>query len=141
MNKDQVKEASKDKAELPQIRVRGEGAQSTSDRAAEQVDIDKLSKYVKQAFEEIANATGLSEKEVLHVVEDIHVEMVKDVPEDNIALKKAIQEAIKKISLATNLDTEQITHVFSEKKNTNLNDIISRLHVRSQDNRENFVSY
>ncbi len=141
MNKDQVKGDSKDKADLPQIRVRGEGAQSASDLAAEQIDIDRLSKFVKQAFEEIVNASGLTEKEVLHVVEDIHVEMVKDVPEGNIALKKAIQEAIKKISLATNLDTEQITHVFSEKKNTNLNDIVSRLHIRSQDNRENFVSY
>ncbi len=133
MDKDQVTKDSKDTAELPQIRPRGKGAQSAADMAAEQVDIDKLSKYVKQVFEEIENATGLTEKDVLHVVEGIHVKMAKDVPEDNMALKKAIQEAIKKISLATNLDTEQITRVFSERKNTNLNDLISRIHVKTQD--------
>ncbi len=141
MNKDPVKYDSKVTADLPQIRVPVEGIKSAADLASEQIDIDKLSKYVKQVFGELANAAGLSVKEVLHVVENIHVELVKDVPEDNIAIKKAIQEAIKKISLAVNLDTEQITHVFSEKKNTNLDDIISRLHVTSQNKRGSFVGY
>jgi hypothetical protein len=145
MNQDQVKEVTKDALELPQIRFPLKeteesvtGAGKTAELAAEQVDIDKLSKYVENAFGEIAKASGLSATEVLRVIEDIHVEMSKDVLKDSLhadVLRQAIQEAIKKISHATALDTEQITHVFSEKKNTNLNDIVSRLHKRSQSSR------
>jgi DNA-directed RNA polymerase specialized sigma subunit len=142
MNEDQVKEVTKDAVELPQIRVPVRGNKTAADLAAEQVDIEKLRKYVENVFGEIANATGLSEKEVLHVIEDTHVDMLKDVLKDSIhnTHAQAIQEAIKKISLATDLDTEQITHVFAEKKNTNLNDIVNRLHKRSQNNRENLGS-
>ena len=141
MYKDQVKEASNDTAELPQIRFPVKGVKTAAELSAEQVDIEKLSKYVEETFGEIANATGLSEKEVLHVIEDTHVELLKDVLKDHIdadVLKEALQEAIKKISLATDLDTEQITHVFAEKQNTNLNDIVLRLHERSQASRAKF---
>lgn len=138
MNKDEV---LKESAELPQIRFPVKGTKNAAELAADQVDIEKLTKIVAEAFGAIANATGLSEKEVLHVIEDTHVEMLKDVLKDGInmdALKEGIQEAIKNISLATGLDTEQITDIFTAKKNTNLEDIVSRLHDESQVNREKF---
>ena len=89
----------------------------------------------------IAKATGLSDKEVLHVIEDTHVEMLKDVLKDGVNvddLKKGIQDAIKIISLATDFDTEQISDIFTAKKNTGINDIVSRLYAGSQTNRAKF---
>jgi hypothetical protein len=65
--------------------------------------------------------------------------MLKDVLKEGVnvdVLKTAVQEAIKQISLATALDTQQITDIFSAKRDTNLNDIVSRLHDRSQANRD-----
>lgn len=141
MNKDQAKDASNDTAELPQIRFPIRGTKTAEELSAEQADIETLSKYVEETFKEISNATGLSEQEVLHVLEDDHVEFLKDVLKDHVdadVLRKAIQEAIKKISLATDLDTEQITHVFTRYKNTTLNDIVIRLRARSQASREKF---
>lgn len=141
MYKDQVKEVLKEPVELPQIRFPVKGTKNATELAADQVDIEKLTKIVAEAFGAIANATGLSEKEVLHVIEDTHVEMLKDVLKDGInmdALKEGIQEAIKNISLATGLDTEQISDIFTAKKNTNLKDIVSRLHDGGQVNREKF---
>ena len=96
MNEDQVKEVTKDAVELPQIRVPVRGTKNAVDLATEQVDIKKLSKFVEKAFGEIANVTWISEKEMLHVIKDIHADVVK----------QANQEAIKKISLASALDTE-----------------------------------
>ncbi len=130
MNEDQVKEVTKDAVELPQIRVPVRGTKNAVDLATEQVDIKKLNKFVEKAFGEIANVTWISEKEMLHVIKDIHADVVK----------QANQEAIKKISLATALDTEKITHVFAEKKNTSLNDTFSRLNKRSQDSIESLGS-
>jgi hypothetical protein len=141
MYKDQVKEVSTDAAELPQIRFPIKGTKNATELAADKDDIEKLGKVVAGAFGAIASATGLSEKEVLHVLEDIHVDMLKDVLKEGIdvdVLKNGIQEAIKTISLATALDTEQITEVFTAKRNTSLNDIVNRLHDRSQLNREKF---
>ena len=132
-------EVLKESAELPQIRFPVKGTKSTADLAAEQVDIERLRKVVAGAFGAIAKATGLSENEVLHVIEDIHVDMLEDVLKEGVnvdVLKTAIQEAIKQISLATALDTQQITDIFSAKKNTNLDDIVRRLHDRSQANRD-----
>lgn len=141
MYKDQAKEVLKEPVELPQIRFPVKGTKNAAELAADQVDIEKLTKIVAEAFGAIANATGLSENEVLHVIEDTHVEMLKDVLKDGInvdVLKEGIQEAIKNISLATGLDTEQISDIFTAKKNTNLKDIVSRLHDSSQVNREKF---
>jgi hypothetical protein len=150
MHKDQITKGSSDAVDLPQIRFRVRGAMNADDLAGEQDDIKKLTKIVEDAFGAIANATGLSDKEVLHVMEDLHVDMLKDVLKEGIhadklmegvdmeVLEKGIQDAIKVISLATDLDTQQISDTFTEKKNTNINDIVSRLHDRSQTNREKF---
>ena len=141
MYTDQVNEVLKESAELPQIRFPVSGTKNADELAAEQVDIEKLSKIVAGAFAAIVNATGLSEKEVLHVVEDIHVDMLKDVLKEGTnvdALKNGIQEAIKIISLATALDTEQITDIFAAKQDTNLKDIVSRLYDSSQVNRAKY---
>jgi hypothetical protein len=139
MYKDYKDEVLKESADLPQIRFPVKGTKNAADLAAEQVDIEKLRKVVAGTFGAIANATGLSEKEVLHVIEDIHVDMLKDVLKEGVnvdVLKTAIQDAIKQISLATALDTQQITDIFSAKRNTNLIDIVRRLHDRSQANRD-----
>lgn len=141
MNRDPVKEILKESGELPQIRFPVKGTKNAAELAADQVDIEKLSKIVAEAFGAIAKATGLSEQEVLHVIEDTHVDMLKDVLKDGInvdVLKEGIQEAIKSISLATGLDTEQITDIFTAKKDANLKDIVSRLHDSSQINRAKF---
>ncbi len=141
MYKDQVTEVSTDAVDLPQIRFPVKGRKNAAELAGEQDDIKKLTKIVADAFGAIANATGLSEKEVLHVIEDIHVEMLKDVLKGGIhmdVLKKGIQDAIKVIALATDLDTQQISEIFTAKKNTNINDIVSRLHDKSQTNRWKF---
>ena len=78
------------------------------------------------------------------------MEMLKDVLKDGIdmdalkdgidmdALKNGIQEAIKTIALAIDLDTEQISDIFTAKRNTNIKDIVARLHERSQANRARF---
>jgi len=131
MNKNQDKEFLKDPANLPQIRFPDERSMSLPDPAGDLDDIEKLSKIVEGSFKAIASATGLSEKEVLHAIENTHVDMLKDVLKDVInvdVLKEGIREAIKNIALATDLDTEQITDIFSAKKGTNLKDIVSRLH-------------
>ena len=150
MYKDRITKASSDAVDLPQIRFPVRGTMNADELAGEQDDIRKLTKIVEDAFGAIANATGLSDKEVLHVMEDLHVDMLKDVLKEGIqadmlkkgvhmeVLKKGIQDAIKVISLATDLDTQQISDTFTEKKNTNINDIVSRLHDRSQTNREKF---
>ena len=131
INKAQVKEVSTDTVDLPQIRFPAERSMSLPDPAGDLDDIEKLSKIVEGSFRAIASATGLSEKEVLHAIENTHVDMLKDVLKDVInvdVLKEGIREAIKNIALATDLDTEQITDIFSAKKGTNLKDIVSRLY-------------
>jgi hypothetical protein len=132
---------TKDALELPQIRFPIRGTETEAELAAEQGDIEKLSKIVARAFGAIANATRLSAKEVLHAIEDSHVDMLKDVLKDGNqvdGLKNGIQEAIKDISLATGLDTAQISDIFSAKKDTNLNDIVNRLYKSGQVNRAKF---
>lgn len=132
---------TKDELELPQIRFPIRGKETEAELAAEQDDIEKLIKIVVRAFGAIANATGLSDKEVLHAIEDTHVDMLKDVLKDGIqvnGLKEGIQEAIKVISLATDLDTAQISEIFSAKKDTNINDIVNRLYKSGQVNRSKF---
>src|SRR5450759_3530863 len=119
MKKAQVKEVSTDTVDLPQIRFPAERRMRVPDPAGEHDDIEKLSKIVDGSFKAIASATGLSEKEVLHAIEDTHVDMLKDVLKDGInvdGLKEGIQQAIKNIALATSLDTEQITDVFAAKR-------------------------
>jgi hypothetical protein len=141
MYKDQATEVSTDPVDLPQIHLLVKGEKNAADRADEPEDIKKLTKLVAGAFGAIAKATGLSDKEVLHVIEDTHVEMLKDVLKDGVNvddLKKGIQDAIKLISLATDLDTEQISDIFTAKKNTDINDIVSRLYVEGQTNRAKF---
>jgi hypothetical protein len=141
MKKAQVKEFLADPLELPQIRFPIRGAETKAELADEQDDREKLSKIVVRAFGAIANATGLSDKDVLHAIEDVHVDMLKDVLKDGIqvdGLKDGIQEAIKEIANATGLDTAQISDIFSAKKNTNLNDIVNRLYKSGQDNRAKF---
>ena len=143
MNKSQVKEFLKEPVDLPQIRFPIRGAKTATERAADQDDIKKLSKIVKEAFGAIAKAAGISEKEVLHVIGDIHVDMLKDVLKEDIhedVLKESIQEAIKSISLATDLNTEQISDIFSAKRDSNLNDIVIQLHDRMQVSRDKFGS-
>ena len=153
MSKGQITEISSDDVDLPQIRFSVKGPMTAEDVAGEQDDIKKLTKIVEDAFGAIANATGLSGKEVLTVMENLNIEMLKDV-EDVLkkgshadmlkkgvpmeVLEEGIQETIKVISLATDLDTQQISDTFTEKKNTNINDIANRLHDRSQTNREKF---
>ena len=150
MQKDQIKKVSSDAVDLPQIRFPVRGTMNAEELAGEQDDIKKLTKIVEDAFGAIANVTGLSDKEVLRVMEDLHVDMLKDVLNEGIhadtlkegvdmeVLEKGIQDAIKVISLATDLHTQQISDIFTEKKNTNINDIVNRLHNNSQSNREKF---
>ena len=149
MSKDQITKISSDEIDLPQIRFPVKGAMTADELAGEQDDIKKLTKIVEDAFGAIANATGLSDKEVLQVMEDLHVHMLKDVQEgipanmlkkgvDIEVLEEGIQDAIKVISLATDLETRLISDTFTEKKNTNINDLVSRLYARSQSNREKF---
>jgi phosphoenolpyruvate-protein kinase (PTS system EI component) len=127
--------------ELPQIRFPIRGVETQAELADEQDEIEKLDKLVAKAFEAIANATGLSDKDVLRAIVDTHVGMLKDVLKDGSpvdGLKEGIQEAIKGISLATDLDTAQISDVFSAKKDTNINDIVNRLYKSCQANRAKF---
>jgi len=150
MYKDRITKVSSDEVDLPQIRFRVRGTMNADELAGEQDDIKKLTKIVEDAFGAIANATGLSDKEVLRVMEDLHIDMLADVLKEGIhadklkkgvhmeVLEKGIQDAIKVISLATDLDTQQISETFTEKKNTNINDIVNRLHASSQYNREKF---
>lgn len=141
MNQAHVNEFKIDPAELPQIRFPIKGAKDANELAGDQDDIEKLSKIVAGSFVAIAGATGLSEKEVLHVIEGIDADMLKDVlkGKSNVdVLKEGIQGAIKNISLATGLDTAQITKIFAAKKNTNLKDIVSRLHESAQASRAKF---
>jgi len=143
MNKIQDKEFLKEPVDLPQIRFPIRGTKTATELAADQDDIKKLNKVVEEAFGAIANAAGISEKEVLRVIGDIHVDMLKDVLKEDIhedVLKESIQEAIKSISLATDLDTEQITDIFSAKRDANLDDIVIQLHDRMQVNRDKFGS-
>ena len=132
---------TKDTLELPQIRFPIRGTKTEAELAAEQDDIEQLSKIVVRAFGAIATATGLSDKDVLRAIEDVHVDMLKDVLKDGNhvdALKDGIQEAIKEISLATGLETKQISDIFSAKKDTSLNDIVNRLYERGQVTRATF---
>ena len=141
MNKAKVKEVSTDTVDLPNIRFPAKRTMSVPDPVGDHDDIEKLSKIVDGSFKAIASATGLSEKEVLHAIEDTHVDMLKDVLKDGInvdVLKEGIQQAIKNIALATSLDTEQITDVFAAKKGTNLKDIVSRLYDSMRASREKF---
>ena len=153
MSKGQITEISSDDVDLPQIRFPVKGAMTAEDVAGEQEDIKKLTKIVDDAFGTIANATGLSGKEVLTVMENLNIEMLKDVedvlktgvPADILkkgvpmdVFEKGIQETIKVISHATDLDTQQISDTFTEKKNTNINDLGNRLYRASQLNREKF---
>ena len=152
MYKDQITKVSSDEVDLPQIRFPVKGTMTAEEMAGEQDDINKLTKIVEDAFGAIANATGLSNKEVLDVMEDLHIEMLGDVLTEGIhadklkkgvdmeALEEGIQDAIKVISLATDLDTQQISDAFTEKKNTSINDLAKRLHDSSQSNREKFGS-
>ncbi len=69
MYKDQ--KVSSDAVDLPQIRFPVKGTMTAEEMAGEQDDINKLTKIVEDAFGAIANATGLSNKEVLDIMEDL----------------------------------------------------------------------
>ncbi|KXS33176.1 MAG: hypothetical protein AWT59_0733 [Candidatus Gallionella acididurans] len=141
MNKDPVEEVLKEPAELPEIRFPVKRRQIGEGFADNKDDIEKLGKFVAEAFAEIASATGLSDKEVLRVIKDTDVEMLGDVLKDGTnvdALKEGIQEAIKKISMAVDLDTKQISEIFIEKKDAGLDDIVTRLYNKGQANRAKF---
>jgi hypothetical protein len=132
---------TKDELELPQIRFPIRGKETKAELAAEQIDIEKFIKVVERAFGAIAKATGLSDRGVLHAIEETNVEMQKDVLKDGInvdALRDGIQEAIKVISLATALDTAQISDIFTAKKDTNIKDLVNRLYRSGQANRAKF---
>jgi phosphoenolpyruvate-protein kinase (PTS system EI component) len=132
---------SKDELELPQIRFPIRGVETQAELADEHDEIEKLRKIVASSFGTIANATGLSDNEVLQAIEETHVDMLKDVLKDGPqvnGLKKGIQEAIKTISLATALDTAQISDVFSAKKDSNVDDLAERLYKSCQANRAKF---
>ncbi len=141
MNNATTEEVLKEPVELPQIRFPVKGAKNAEDVAGEKDDIAKLNKIVAEAFGAIEEATGLSEKEVLRVIKDTDVEMLKDVMKDDInveALKEGVQESIKKISLATALETAQISEIFTAKQDADLDDIVNRLQHRAQTNRDTF---
>lgn len=132
---------TKAELELPQIRFPIRGTETKAELVDEHDDMEKLNKIVARAFGAIANATGLSDKDVLHAIVDTRVDMLKDVLKDGIkvdGLKGGIQDAIKDISLATGLDTAQISDIFSEKKDTDLNDIVNRLYKSGQVSRAKF---
>lgn len=127
--------------ELPQIRFPIRGDESEAELAAEQDDIVKLTRLIERAFDDIADATGLSAKEVLRSIENTHVDMLDDVLKGDTSaenLRKGIQEAIKVISLATDLDTAQITEIFSAQKGCNIDDLANRLYKGGQINRSKF---
>jgi|GEM_PF-6984621 len=87
--------------------------------------IVKLNYIVSDALQTMAKLTRLPVQEVLHIVEEVDVSKLRDVA----------QEAIKKISIATDLDRTHILEIFHADRSASIDDIVSRLHARSRENR------
>jgi hypothetical protein len=121
-------EARQIQALLPNRRIVRESERTdveTTRVAAEQLDIQMLSKVVEEALEPVAKLTELSSLEVMRNVEKI------DMPE----LKQAAREAARKISVATDLDTGRVTDIFRANAGAGIGDVVKRLHDKSRINR------
>lgn len=142
MEKEQFTAASVDAADLPEIRFATKGAMTDTEKADEQVNMEKLHNLVEISFKAIASSTGLSDQEVLHVIKDTDVEMLEDVIKDGAnldELRESLQEAIKVIALATGLSTSQISDIFIEKKDDSIDGIVNRLYHKGQAARDIFA--
>lgn len=87
--------------------------------------VAKLNTIITDAFESVAKLTRLPLKEVLHIVEEVDVDK----------LKEATDHVIKKIAHCTDLDRAHINRVFQEHHDATIEEIVMRLHERSRANR------
>jgi sugar phosphate isomerase/epimerase len=101
----------------------------------------------------MASSSNLELKEALDILENIHVEMIRELNSEvsaivnhsetgkyinPLTLAMEIEKAIKAISFATDLNTEEITTIFSLRPGASLEDVSYRLHRQSAHDRFSF---
>jgi len=121
--------------------------------AYEQMDIERLEKFVNEIVSKMASSSQLELREALDILENIHVHMIRELNSEVKAivnmseaskymnpatLALEIEKAIKAISFATDLNTEEITTIFSLKPGASLEDVSYRLHRQSAHDRLSF---
>jgi hypothetical protein len=92
---------------------------------SDQEVVKRLTKVVEEALESIAKVSQLPVQEVLHIIEEVDVTL----------LREATQEGLKKISEATGLDSSHITEIFKADRVASVDDIVHRLHEQSRTHR------
>lgn len=119
----------------------------------EQMDIERLEKFVNETLSNMASSSKLELREALDILENIHVKMIWELNSEVNAivnnseaskyinpakLASEIEKVIKTISFATDLNTEEITTIFSSKPGASLEDVSYRLHKQSAHDRVSF---
>ena len=92
---------------------------------SDQEVVKRLTKVVEEALESIAKVSKLPMQEVLHILEEVDVTL----------LREATDQAIKKIAAATDLDSAHITEIFKADRVASVDDIVHRLHEQSRTHR------
>jgi hypothetical protein len=91
------------------------------EEAAENEDVKKLLNVVEKSLERIAKITSLPLQEVMHIMEEVDVAL----------LKEATQEAIKEIADSTDLNRAHIVAIFKEDRTATIDNIVHRLREES----------
>jgi hypothetical protein len=83
----------------------------------------------ERSFDSIASATSLPSEEVVRILEEM------DLPK----FSKALGASMRKISAPTDLNSSEIWDILSEDRLANLDDIVMRLHEKSNADRKTWL--
>jgi hypothetical protein len=108
------------------------------------LDIDRLNMVVNDSINAFSITTHIAKNKVIEILGKINVEMLDDVAAavenlniiegiDPVRIAVAVEETIKAIATTTQLETAQIFAILTAIESTSVEDIVSRLHEKSQE--------
>jgi len=107
------------------------------------MDIEKLGMIVNESIKAFSITTHLAQNEVVEILGKINVEVLDEVQAvveklkgiegiDTVRIAVAVEETIKAIAATTSLDTDAISKILTERIGATVDDIVHRLHEKSQ---------
>ena len=108
------------------------------------MDIDRLGMIVNESIKAFSITTHLAQNEVVEILGKINIDVLDEVQAavenlkgiegvDTVRITVAVEETIKAIAATTNLDTDAISKILTERHGATVEDIVHRLHEKSQD--------
>ena len=108
------------------------------------MDIDRLGMIVNESIRAFSITTHLAQNEVVEILGKINIDVLDEVQAavenlkgiegvDTVRITVAVEETIKAIAATTNLDTDAISKILTERDGATVEDIVHRLHEKSQD--------